>query len=223
MVAKTFRTLVDLRPHLPFDPDSVSGELMTTQMLFEKLTPRHNISAGERRQRMLRHLTAMALAGVLFSGSAWAQSLYGTFTASGQSSGVPIALNLSVNGGQISGVMGTSQPGANPPVVNPASMVTRVQGTARGTQWVVQAGSFTMTGVFNGTTFSGSYRVGSQGGVFSLSTSAPVYRAPVAAAQARATETNAAGRLIPGRQHSVRVRYRTVPVLAPRQFSMWPT
>jgi hypothetical protein len=133
---------------------------------------------------MFRYFTLLGLAGMLLANPSLAQSLYGTFTAAGQSSGVPIALNLSVIGGQISGVMGTGQPGANPPVVNPASMVTRVQGTAMGSQWVVQAGAFTMRGVFNGSTYSGTYTVGGQGGVFSMSTSAPVYRAPVAAAPA---------------------------------------
>ena len=185
---------------------------MTVQALFKKLAGRSITSASKRRQRVLRHLTMLALAAVLLSTPALAQSLMGTFTARGQSAGVPIALNLSVNGGQISGVMGTGQPGANPPVVNPASMVTRVQGSARGTQWTVQAGAFVMTGVFNGTTFSGTYSVSGQSGVFSLSTSAPVYRAPVAT-------THPPAQVAPARSVAPPVPARTLaparPVAAP--------
>jgi hypothetical protein len=154
---------------------------MTIELFCGKLRGRSWTCAGESMHWMSR-FAMWVFVGALGAAPALSQSLLGTFTAAGEQSGVPIALNVSVSGGRISGVMGTGQPGANPPVVAAASMVTQVQGTATGGEWVVRAGMFTMTGNFNGTTYSGSYAVGSQSGVFSLSTGAAATNAARGAA-----------------------------------------
>jgi hypothetical protein len=151
---------------------------MTIETLRGKLGCRFCTFAGEAMQKMVRGLTALVLAGVLHAVPAVGQALLGTFTPAGAQAGTPVALQVSVSGGQISGLMGTGVPGANPPVVPAAAMVTQVQGTAAGGQWVVRAGRFTLTGSFNGTSYSGSYTLGAgpgtgtPGGVFSLSTAA---------------------------------------------------